>query len=73
MKKLNDFKNENKDLEKLEMVNTQGGLEDPKLTKTITAEHNSNWNCGDVETCIGSEGSKICWTLPLPDGALITG
>lgn len=31
MKKLNDFKNENKDLEKLEMVNTQGGLEDPKL------------------------------------------
>lgn len=71
MKTLNDFKKENKDLEKLEMATKIGGLKaDP--TKTITAENDSNWNCGDVETCrdvieIGGGTVIVCDTTPLPD------
>ncbi len=75
MKNLNDFKNENKDLEKLEMINTQGGLADPKVTKTLTVEADSNWNCGDVKTCTKTDlgngnGLETCVTEPLPDGSI---
>lgn len=75
MKNLNDFKKENKDLEKLEMINTQGGLADPRVTKEITGENDSNWNCGDVKTCtfIGVVNNGEVWscvTTDLPDGAL---
>lgn len=69
MKTLNDFKKENKDLEKLEMVKKIGGLADP--TKEITAEADSNWNCGDVKTCttvdLGNGNSIVyCETKSLP-------
>lgn len=49
MKTLNDFKKENKGLEKLEMASKIGGLTDHK--PEITAAEDSNWNCGDVKTC----------------------
>lgn len=69
MKSLNDFKKENQDLEKLEMSKKIGGLADPR--RTITAEDDSNWNCGDVETCyeIGP-GDWLCLTDPLPNGTI---
>lgn len=75
MKTLNDFKNENKDLEKLEMINTQGGLADPKVTKEISTAADSNWNCGDIRTCtlIGVVNGANVWKCdeePLPDGTI---
>lgn len=73
MKTLNDFKKENKDLEKLEMVNAIGGLADPRVTKTITAAADSNWNCGDVKTCTtvdinASSSFTVCDTKNLDGG-----
>lgn len=66
MKTLNDFKKENKDLEKLEMTNTQGGLANGSEPR-LTAEDDSNWNCGDVETCYDmGGGSRVCFTTQLP-------
>lgn len=75
MKTLNDFKKENKDLEKLEMTNALGGLANPKVTRTITAEADSNWNCGDVKTCtttyLGDGHSvTVCDTESLTDNGL---
>ncbi len=61
MKTLNDFKKENKDLGKLEMVNTQGGLVDPKTERRISAPDDTNWNAGDIEFCTEvAPGSWIC-------------
>lgn len=70
MKTLNDFKKENKDLDKLEMASKIGGLADPK--PEITGESDANWNCGDVKTCKevidGILGGTIivCETKQLP-------
>lgn len=62
MKTLNDFKNENKDLENFEMSAKIGGLvADP--TKELTCSADSNWNCGDV---------RICNIVDLPFGGSIT-
>ena len=62
MKTLNDFKNENKDLNKLEMASAIGSRLAAPSHEEITIEKDSNWNCGDVRTCITTDlgnGSSI--------------
>jgi hypothetical protein len=64
MKTLEDFKNENKGLEKLEMAKKTGGITAPP---EITEADDSNWNCGDVTNCVDvGGGGRICLTTPLP-------
>ncbi len=70
MKTLNDFKKENKDLNKLEMASKIGGLAEHK--PEITAAEDSNWNCGDVKTCrdvveVGGGVIVVCETKELKD------
>jgi hypothetical protein len=70
MKTLNDFKNENNDLTKLEMAQKMGGLTAPP---EITVAADSNWNCGDTKVCkevaeVGGGTVTVCTTTSLPNG-----